>query len=92
MHSLAWLISTVVSLYIFFVIAWVVLSWLVNFNVVNRHNQFVRMVGDFLHGVTAPALRPIQRVVPYIGGIDISPLILIILLHFIRNLILEFLL
>ena len=91
MLSLAWLINTVVSIYIFLVVAWVIMTWLVNFNIVNRHNQLVGVVGDFLHRITEPALQPIRRIVPYIGGIDISPLILIILLHFVRNLIIEFL-
>ena len=67
------------------------LSWLVSFGVVNRYNRVVAMVGDFLWRVTEPVLRPIRRVLPDLGGIDISPVILILLLWFLRDLMLEYL-
>ena len=70
-------------------LAQVILSWLVHFNVVNTRHPFVNSVGRFLHQVTEPALRPIKRVVPTLGGIHISPLILLILLGFLRILILN---
>jgi YggT family protein len=70
-------------------IAQVVLSWLIYFNVVNTRHPFVHAVGRFLYQVTEPALRPIKRIVPSLGGIDISPLILILLLGFLRILILS---
>ena len=89
MEAIAWLIDTIFKLAIFLLLAQVILSWLVHFNVVNTRHPFVNSVGRFLHQVTEPALRPIKRVVPTLGGIDISPLILLILLGFLRILILN---
>lgn len=71
-----------IDLYIWAVIISAVLSWLVHFGVVNTRNQFVAMIGEFLWRLTEPALRPIRRVVPLLGGIDISPIILILVLIF----------
>lgn len=82
---LFWLLSTVIELFIWALIISAVLSWLVAFNVVNARNRFVYLVGDFLHRVTEPALRPIRSIVPNLGGIDISPLILILLLIFLQQ-------
>jgi YggT family protein len=89
MRSLLWLIDTVIMLYVYLLIASAVLSWLIAFNVVNMRNDFVRALADFLYRVTEPALAPIRRFLPNLGGIDISPIILILLLLFIRNLIHE---
>ena len=91
MQSLANLVNTVVTLYIWVLIASAVLSWLVAFNVVNTHNRFIYTVGDFLHRVTEPALRPIRRILPNLGGIDVSPVVLIILLWFVRDLLVDIL-
>ncbi len=77
----------VIDLYIWAVIISVVLSWLVHFGVVNTGNQFVSMVGDFLWRLTQPALRPIRRYVPNLGGMDLSPLILILGLIFLQMVI-----
>ena len=84
MNPVHWLIDTVLELYIWVVIASVILSWLVAFNVINTRNSFVNQVGDFLHRATEPALRPIRSILPNLGGIDISPIVLILLLVFIR--------
>ncbi len=81
------LFNAVVELYIWCLIVWVVLSWLVAFNVINTRNRFVGMLGDFLDRITEPALRPIRRVMPNLGGIDISPIILILLVYFVRDLV-----
>ncbi|HEX2727702.1 MAG TPA: YggT family protein [Beijerinckiaceae bacterium] len=89
MRSLLWLIDTVIMLYVYLLIASAILSWLVAFNVVNSRNDVVRAIWDFLYRVTEPALRPIRRVLPNLGGIDISPIILILLLLFARSLIQE---
>ena len=89
MRSLLWLIDTVITLYVWLLIASAVLSWLIAFNVVNLRNPIVMQLADFLDRVTEPALRPIRRVLPNLGGIDISPIILILLLYFLRNLIFE---
>ena len=72
----------VIDLYIWAVIISAVLTWLVHFGVVNTRNQFVSMIGEFLWRLTEPALRPIRRMVPLLGGIDISPVILILGLIF----------
>ncbi|MFQ5954626.1 MAG: YggT family protein [Kiloniellales bacterium] len=90
MRSLLFLIDSVLMLYLWCVIISAVMSWLVAFNVVNPRNRLVYMVGDFLYRITEPALRPIRRWIPILGGIDISPLILIILLIFARNLLREY--
>jgi YggT family protein len=89
MYAIAWLIDTVIQIAIVLLIAQVVLSWLIHFNVVNTRHPFVNAVGRFLYQVTEPVLRPIKRIVPSLGGIDISPLILILLLGFLRILILS---
>jgi len=91
MQSLALLINMVVNLYIWVLIAAAVLSWLVAFNVLNTSNRFVYAAGDVLYRVTEPALRPIRRILPNLGGIDVSPVVLILLLIFLRNLLFEYL-
>ena len=85
--SLYWLIDTLIGLYIWLLIIGAILSWLVAFDVVNTRNRVVYMIGDFTHRLTEPALRPIRRFVPDVGGIDISPLLLILLLFFVRRLL-----
>ena len=88
MRALFWLIDTLIDIYIWLLIAQAVLSWLVAFGVVNRFNRAVATLGDFLYRVTEPALRPIRAFLPNLGGIDISPVILILILMFLRRLIL----
>ena len=81
-------IVLVIDLYIWVVIASAILSWLIAFNVVNTSNRFVYTVADMLYRITEPALRPIRSVIPNLGGIDISPVILILFLLFIRDVVL----
>ncbi len=81
-------IVLVIDLYIWVVIAGAILSWLIAFNVVNTNNRFVYQVADMLYRVTEPALRPIRNILPNLGGIDISPVILILGLLFIRDVVL----
>lgn len=83
-------VQIALELYIWVVIISAVLSWLIAFNVVNTRNRFVYIVGDFLHRVTEPALGPIRRVLPNLGGIDLSPMVLILGLWFVRNLLFEY--
>jgi len=90
MLSLAILIDKIINIYTWIVIASAIMSWLVAFGVVNVRNQFIRMVVDFLYRITEPALRPIRRVVPNLGGIDISPVILLLGLFFLRSLLAEY--
>lgn len=72
------------QVYVYMVIASAILSWLVHFGVINTRNQFVSMVGEFLWRVTEPALRPIRRFMPNLGGIDVSPIILILIIYFLQ--------
>jgi YggT family protein len=87
MVAIARLIDTIITLYIWLLIAQAILSWLIAFNVINSYNQFVSRVIEFLWRITEPALRPIRRFVPLIGGVDVSPIVLILLLYFLRDLL-----
>jgi YggT family protein len=78
----------VIDLYIWVVIASAILSWLIAFNVVNTSNRFVYSVAETLYRLTEPALRPIRSLIPNLGGIDISPVILILFLLFLRDVVL----
>ena len=82
-------ISIIIELYIFVLIIGVILDWLVVFNVINTSNQFIRMIGEFCHRATAPILGPIRRKLPNLGGLDISPLILILCLYYIQGVIIQ---
>ncbi|MEQ8355016.1 MAG: YggT family protein [Kiloniellaceae bacterium] len=73
------------TIYIYMVIGSAILSWLVHFGVINTRNQFVSMLGEFLWRITEPALRPIRRFMPNLGGIDISPIILILIIYFLQK-------
>jgi YggT family protein len=88
MAPLIGFIVLVIDLYIWVVIASAILSWLVAFNVVNTNNRFVLSIADMLYRLTEPALRPIRNILPNLGGIDISPVILILLLLFFRDVVL----
>ncbi len=90
MNALLWLFDTVVQLFIYVLIASAVLSWLVAFNVVNVRNPIVAQIGEVLYRVTEPILRPIRNLLPNLGGVDISPIILILLLLFVSRLLHEF--
>jgi YggT family protein len=78
-------ISYLLFLYVCLLLAAVILSWLVAFNVVNVRNQFVAMLWQFLYRITEPVLRPIRNMLPDLGGIDISPIIVILIIEFVRQ-------
>jgi YggT family protein len=84
MKALFIVLDYALQLYVIILIAAVVMSWLIAFNVVNTRNQFVAMLAEFLYRLTEPALRPIRRMMPNLGGIDISPIILFLIILFIR--------
>jgi YggT family protein len=84
MLVIAQIFNAVVGLYIWVIIIAVVMSWLIAFNVMNRHNLFVDMVWRFCFAATEPLLRPIRRFLPSLGGIDISPIILLIVVNAVR--------
>ena len=80
-------IQLALQFYLYLIIASAIISWLVAFSVINTQNQFVRMMLEFLWRITEPALRPIRRFMPNLGGIDISPIILILMIYFIQLLL-----
>jgi YggT family protein len=83
-------ISFLLTLYIYVLIAYAVMSWLIAFDVVNTRHAFVRRVLELLYRITEPALRPIRNALPNLGGIDISPIILWLIIIFIQMVILPF--
>ena len=90
MRAVLDLILLVLQIYWYVVLVMIVMSWLVAFNVVNTRNRFVYMVADVAYKITEPVLRPIRRILPNFGGIDLSPVVLILLLYFIRDLLFEY--
>jgi YggT family protein len=72
-------------IYWWIIIVSAVMSWLIAFNVINTYSRPVAMIGDFLYRATEPALRPIRRFLPNLGGLDISPIILLLILWFIER-------
>jgi YggT family protein len=90
MRALLDVILLVLQIYVWLLIAAAVLSWLIAFGVVNTRNQAVAMIGEFLFRITEPALRPIRRILPNLGGIDISPVILILIIYFIQEVIIRY--
>jgi YggT family protein len=90
MRALLDVILLILQIYVWLLIAAAILSWLVAFNVVNTRNQFVASIGEFLYRITEPALRPIRSILPNLGGIDISPVILILIIFFIQNVIVRY--
>jgi YggT family protein len=87
MRALFLVIDLALQLYVWILIASAILSWLVAFNVVNTRNPVVASVGEFLYRITEPVLRPIRNMMPNLGGIDISPVVLILIIIFIRYVI-----
>jgi YggT family protein len=90
MRALLDVILVVLQLYVWLLIAAAILSWLIAFNVVNTHNQVVAVIGDFLYRITEPVLRPIRNFMPNLGGLDISPVILILIIFFIQSVIVRY--
>jgi YggT family protein len=90
MRALLDVILLILQIYVWLLIAAAILSWLVAFNVVNNRNQFVASIGEFLFRITEPALRPIRNILPNLGGIDISPVILILIIFFVQNVIMRY--
>lgn len=80
-HFVIYVVRALLQALIFAIIVSAVLSWLVAFDVINLRNRFVYNVAHFLDAVTRPVLRPVQRIIPPLGGVDISPVIVIIVLQ-----------
>lgn len=90
MRALLDVVLIVLNLYVWVVIASAVLSWLIAFNVVNTRNQFVGAIAQFLYQITEPVLRPIRQFLPNMGGIDISPIVLLLLVFFVQRVIIYY--
>ncbi len=89
-HPVIWLILTILDIYFWVILITVIMSWLIGFNVINGSNPYVRQISYALHRVTEPLLGPIRRMLPDLGGIDISPIILLLALQFLRYLIIYY--
>jgi len=89
MKSIFILLDSVISIYLWIIIINAILSWLVAFNILNTQNRFVFSVLDTTYKLTDPVLNKIRRFIPMFGSIDISPIILILALMFLRNLVFE---
>ena len=87
MRPIVFILIQIINLYIYLLIASAILSWLIAFNVVNTRNQFVAAVAEFLYRITEPVLAPIRSFMPNLGGLDISPIILILIIMFIQRVI-----
>ena len=90
MRAILDVVLLVLDLYTWVVIAAAVFSWLYAFNVVNPRNQIVAMIGDVLYKLTEPVIRPIRKVMPNLGGIDLSPVVLLLLIFLIQNVIIRY--
>ena len=90
MRAILDIILLILQIYIWLLIAAAVLSWLIAFNVVNTQNQVVAMLAEFLYRITEPLLRPIRAMLPNLGGIDVSPVILILLILLLENVIVRY--
>ncbi len=90
MRSVLDVVLLALQIYVWILIASAILSWLIAFNVINTRNQFVATIWDMVYRLTEPALRPIRERLPNLGGIDISPIILLLLIYFLQSVILRY--
>lgn len=84
MNPIIWLIVTVLQIYFWILVATVIASWLIGFNIINRHNDVVRQILYALARLTEPVLAPIRRLLPDLGGLDVSPIVAAIIIQFIQ--------
>ena len=87
MRAVLDIVLIVLDLYVWLLIASAILSWLIAFNVVNTRNQFVAAIAEFLFRITEPVLGPIRRSLPSLGGLDISPIVVILIIMFLQRVI-----
>ena len=83
-YAIVWLVNTILSIMTWSIILSAIISWLFAFDVINRRNRFVNQIADFLDRITAPLLEPFRRIIPPLGGIDISPIVVLLLINFAR--------
>jgi YggT family protein len=91
MNPFVWLLLTVINIYVWIIIIMVVMSWLLAFNVINKSNNFVRQVNYALYRLTEPLLGPIRRILPDLGGLDLSPMVLLLGLLFLQRVVIQYL-
>lgn len=87
MRALLDVVNAALEIFWFIIIVTAVMSWLLAFNVINYRNEFVRAVWNGLNAVTEPLLRPIRRLLPNLGGVDISPIILLLIIMLVQRII-----
>ena len=90
MLALLDVIMLALNLYVYVIIASAIFSWLYAFNIVNSSNQIIATIGQMLYNLTEPALRPIRRILPSFGGIDLSPIALLLGIFFLQNVIIRY--
>jgi len=83
-YAIVWLVNTILSIMTWSIILSAIISWLLAFDVINRRNRFVNQIADFLDRLTAPLLEPFRRIIPPLGGMDISPILVLLLINFAR--------
>lgn len=89
MIELLGFISYLIDLFVYVIIGGVILSWLMAFGVVNPHNNFVRSLWELLNAFTEPFLRPIRNILPNMGGLDVSPIFLLLACFFVQSVVIE---
>jgi YggT family protein len=89
MCALYQVVDVILQLYWWCIIVYVIMSWLVAFNVVNTYNPVVNAVGGFLHKLIEPPMKQIRRIIPAMGGLDLAPLVLLLIIFFARRLMLD---
>lgn len=90
-YALVNLLLNIIHIYELIIIVWIVLSLLIHFKIVNAYQPFIQKVNYFLFAITEPVLKPIRKFIPSVGGIDLSPMVLILMLYFIQDLLVGFL-
>ncbi|HYC99066.1 YggT family protein [Brevundimonas sp.] len=83
-YAIVWLVNTVLGLMTWAIIISAIMSWLFAFDVINHRNRFVSQIATVLDAITAPILAPFRRVIPPLGGLDISPIVALLAIHFLR--------
>jgi YggT family protein len=84
MHALFWLIDTLLAIAFWIILIQVIMSWLINFNVINLYQPIVRQIWDALNALTAPIYRPLRKILPPMGGFDFAPMVVILAIYFLR--------
>ena len=87
MTAVILLLNTILTIALWIIIIQIIMSWLINFNVINLYQPLVRQIWDALNAITAPVYRPIRKFIPPMGGLDFAPLILILAIYFLRDLL-----